>query len=65
MKKININLINTEQVDNWGYVVNTSTSLMSLSWIDHYFVTLKEARDFTNLAHKQGYVALVCSREDY
>ena len=65
MKKIDINLANTEKVRGWKYVVNTSTSLMSLSWVEHFFLTKKEAREFVELSHKQGFVALMCSKEEY
>ena len=65
MKRICINMVNTEMFPGWTYCVSTSTSYLSLSWIEHFFSTKAEASAFEIEAHKQGYVTLTVTPDEY
>lgn len=65
VKKINILTTNTHWFTGWKYCVSTSTSLMSTSWIEHFFVTKEAAHSFAAEAERQGYVYLIATPETY
>lgn len=65
VKKIDILTTNTRWFTGWKYCVSTSTSLMSTSWIEHFFFSKEAAHSFAAEAERQGYVYLIATPETY
>ena len=49
----------------WNYCVSTSSSYMSLSWVEHFFSTKEEASAFEKEARNAGYVTLTVTPNEY
>ena len=60
-----INNVNTTMFSGWEYCVSTSSSFMSLSWVEHFFSSKEEAAQFETEAHRQGYVTLTITPDEY